>query len=165
MKVLIDLQSLQTGSAERGIGRYSAGLAEALIEALAGCEVLILLNDGERKGPQPPALAEILGRVGPEAVIRFPLPAIATPALYPDHDEVRLSRILRERFIEAVRPDVVLVTSLFEFDALSTIPPASARAYFCAAILYDLIPLADPARVVAPVALPDDARLPAVVLA
>lgn len=146
MKILIDLQSLQTGSAARGIGRYSSALSAAIINELKlnGSEVFVLLNDSEQETQGHPEISSIQESVGDDHVIRFPLAAIANPALHLKNNEVWLSKILRERFIEALAPDVVLITSLFEFDALSTIPNVADRSYFCAAILYDLIPLSDP---------------------
>lgn len=144
MKALIDLQALQTSSAERGIGRYSSALTSALISKLEGYEVFILLNDSKQSEQDHSFIKAIQSKVGNNHLIRYPLADISSPALFLKNDEVRLSKILRERFIEAVSPDIVIVASLFEFDALSTIPKASDRSYFCATILYDLIPLSEP---------------------
>ncbi|HEY9210839.1 MAG TPA: glycosyltransferase [Methylotenera sp.] len=144
MKVLIDLQGLQTSSAERGIGRYSSALTFALIAELKGHEIFILLNDSPQNTKGHSLIKEIQSKLDDVHIIRFPLAQVTSAALFLENDEVRLSKILRERYIEAVSPDVVLVTSLFEFDALSAIPKVSERTYFCAVILYDLIPLSDP---------------------
>lgn len=142
MKILIDLQSLQTGSAQRGIGRYSRALTLALIDELKDSDVFVLLNDS--KNDHQSGIALIQEKIGEERIIRFPLAEISNPALSLTNDEVRLSKILRERFIEALAPDIVLIASLFEFEALSTIPIATKRSYLCAVILYDLIPLSNP---------------------
>ncbi len=144
MKILIDLQALQTGSANRGIGRYACALTLALIDELSDHEIFILLNECEDANKDSQVIKSIQSKIGEGHTIRFPLARVDSPALYLKDDEVRLSKILRERFIEALAPDIVLVTSVFEFDALSTIPRAADRSYFCAAILYDLIPLSDP---------------------
>lgn len=144
MKVLIDLQALQTGSANRGIGRYASALTLALIDELVDHEIFVLLHEHENANEDSRAIKSIQSKIGEENTIRYPLAGVDSPALYIKDDEVRLSKILRERFIEALTPDIVLVTSLFEFDALSTIPSPADRSYFCAAILYDLIPLSDP---------------------
>ena len=144
MKILIDLQALQTGSARRGIGRYACSLTLAMINELSDCEIFILLNDSKPKDQDQSLIKIIKEKVGEERIIRFPIAEIANPALHLQNEEVGLSKILRERFIEALAPDVVLVASLIEFDALSTIPNAANRSYFCAVILYDLIPLTDP---------------------
>lgn len=155
MKILIDLQSLQTGSARRGIGRYSSALALAMIDQLQDCELYVLLNDGEQDEHARSLINPIQEKIGAGRVIRFPLAELVNPALHLLNDEVRLSKMLRERFIEALAPDVVLVSSLFEFDAVSTIPDRADRSYLCAAILYDLIPLSDPAHYLANAVLQD----------
>ena len=143
MKILIDLQALQTGSAQRGIGRYSSALTLALIDELKRDDLYILINECEDSNEDSSLLKSILSKIQEANTLRFPLAAVASPGLHLKNEEVVLSKILRERFIEALAPDVVLITSLFEFDALSTIPIAINRSYFCAAILYDLIPLSD----------------------
>lgn len=144
MKILIDLQALQTESADRGIGRYVSSLTLELIDQLSEHEICILLHDIDNQKEDTKILKSIKDKIGDKHTIRFPLTGLDSPALYLKDDGVRLSKILREHFIEALAPDIVLITSLFEFDALSTIPIAADRSYFCAVILYDLIPLSDP---------------------
>ena len=144
MKILIDLQALQTESANRGIGRYAGALTLALIDELTDHEIFVLLHEYEDIQEDSDAIKAIQSKIGEEHTIRFPLAGLASPALYLKDDEVRLSKIIRERFIEALAPDIVLIASLFEFNALSTIPSPADRSYFCAAIVYDLIPLSDP---------------------
>ena len=144
MKILIDLQALQTESAHRGIGRYTAALTLALIDELKDHDLFVLLHNRDDTKEDSHDLKAIQSKIGEKHTIRFPLAELVSPALYLKDDEVKLSKIMRERFIEALAPDIVLVTSLFEFNALSTIPSAADRSYFCAAIFYDLIPLTDP---------------------
>ena len=144
MKILIDLQALQTESAHRGIGRYTAALTLALIDELKDHDIFVLLHERDDTKEDSYDLTAIQSKIGEKHTIRFPLAELVSPALYLKDDEVKLSKIMRERFIEALSPDIVLVTSLFEFNALSTIPSAADRSYFCAAIFYDLIPLTDP---------------------
>ena len=144
MKILIDLQALQTESAHRGIGRYTAALTLALIDELKDHDLFVLLHNRDDTKEDSHDLTAIQSTIGEKHTIRFPLAELVSPALYLKDDEVKLSKIMRERFIEALAPDIVLVTSLFEFNALSTIPSAADRSYFCAAKFYDLIPLTDP---------------------
>jgi len=143
VRFVIDLQSLQTSSVERGIGRYSTAITKALIVAHPNDEFFLLLNDSGQSTTNK-GLQDLKTLVGESRVLYFPLPEISHPAIYLDDNHVRLAKIIRERFIEAIQPDVVLITSLFEFDAISLIPNASQRSYFCSVILYDLIPLANP---------------------
>lgn len=144
MKLLVDLQPLQTGSAKRGIGRYSFSLANALAQEFPGWEFFFLLNDSSQVPHSESLLENLMGKNNDAHLAKFPLPNVSQPALRLANEQVRLSKILRERVIEALCPDVVLILSLFELDALSTIPPACDRSYVCAVVLYDLIPLSDP---------------------
>lgn len=143
MKLLIDLQALQTASAKRGIGRYTAELCKALLKEFEGWEVFFLLNDGGGQKISEEWFWDVFPNFS-GGILRFPLPSLESPALALDTDQLRISKIFRERIIEGVAPDVVLITSLFELDGVSTVPPASKRSYSCGVILYDLIPLEDP---------------------
>ena len=143
MKYLIDLQSLQTTSANRGIGRYSKAITEAILKKNPDDEFFLLLNDSNKKSDNK-ILEEICSLVNKSHIVKFPLPQIHNSAIYLNNEEVQLAKIIRERYIEAIKPDVVLITSLFEFEAISTIVERDQRSYFCAVILYDLIPLANP---------------------
>lgn len=144
MKLLIDLQALQTGSAKRGIGRYSFSFANALIQQFPGWEFVFLLNDALQASRPELLLENLIENNNKACVVEFPLPDLPQPALHLTNDQVILSKIMREQVIEALCPDVVLILSLFEIDALSTIPPPRERSYVCVAVLYDLIPLSDP---------------------
>jgi hypothetical protein len=46
MRILIDLQACQSASRQRGIGRYSLALAEALVTIAGTHELSLLLNAG-----------------------------------------------------------------------------------------------------------------------
>ena len=45
MRLIIDMQGTQTASRFRGIGRYTMGLAEALVRNRGEHEVLLALED------------------------------------------------------------------------------------------------------------------------
>jgi glycosyltransferase involved in cell wall biosynthesis len=143
MKLIIDLQALQTASAKRGIGRYSVGLCKALLDEFKDWEVFFLLHDEVGSCLTKRGLEESFSNFS-GSTLRFPLPSLDSPALHIHADQLRMSKILRERIIEGVAPDVVLIASLFEVDGVSTVPPVSSRSYACGVILYDLIPLEDP---------------------
>ena len=51
MKILIDLQALQTESANRGIGRYAGALTSAFIDELRDHEIFVLLHEHAPCGP------------------------------------------------------------------------------------------------------------------
>jgi hypothetical protein len=53
MRIVIDLQSAQTLSRHRGIGRYSLSLAKAMIEKGTGHEFILALNGRMSDGIAP----------------------------------------------------------------------------------------------------------------
>lgn len=146
MRVLIDLQALQTASRHRGIGRYALSLTRALMETARTHDFLLLLNDQSANE----ATTNVVQRdksgklVDQDRTIRFPAPAKYHAASF--NPRIRdAAETIRERFIAAIDPDVLLTTSLFEYEAVVSIAPPEVRRYRTATILYDLIPLSDPA--------------------
>ena len=147
MRILIDLQGAQSGSRHRGIGRYSTSLAKAIIRNAGNHEVFILLNGlFERDIPQ---IINDFSSILPEE--RF----VIFSALGPVEGLVaqnvwrrEISELIRERMINDLAPDVLLIMSLFEGavdDSVTSIRrlPTSINT---AVILYDLIPFLDPER-------------------
>lgn len=146
MRLLIDVQSLQTGSQFRGIGRYTLSLVKELIRIGSDIEILLLMNDQVAKsradGDQSDSMRELFGR---DRIIEFPT---LRNASYISNDEslLALAETVRHHFITAIDPTVLLTMSTFETEAITSIPPADARDYRAATILYDLIPLSDRAK-------------------
>lgn len=145
MRIVLDLQSCQTeGSRNRGIGRYSIALAEAMLRR-GGHEFFVVLN-----GAFPEAAAAVRER------LRDLLPAdrIRTYDIVEGEGEPfapgswrgEASLRLRDDFIAALRPDVVHVTSLFEGlgDLSVTDIPPQGDGILRAITLYDLIPYIHP---------------------
>lgn len=140
MRILIDLQSCQTESRHRGIGRYSLAFTDALVQLSLkqGHEPWLLLN-----GLLPRLDSFTLPGLRPlfqaGHVVELSLPKTFS---YPWYK--RVGELLREYAIALLAPDICLITSLFEGwsgkeDAMASIgalewsPPT-------AVILYDLIP-------------------------
>jgi glycosyltransferase involved in cell wall biosynthesis len=141
MRIVIDLQGAQTGSRTRGIGRYALSLALAVTRNRGAHEIHIALNDlfPETIEPLRAAFMDIL----PERNIHVwscEGPVAATDAA---NDTRRVTaEVMREAFLAWLRPDMVLITSLFEglgdnaalsVGRLANLPTA--------VVLYDLIPL------------------------
>lgn len=143
MKVLIDLQGCQsTGSRTRGIGRYSLAFTEALLRNGGGHEFWLLLNGAFRESAEDLA-ARFAGAVGPGRIRTFHPPAdcaeIASPGLW----RTRAAELVRRHAIQAIAPDIVHLTSLFEGlvdDCATTVDPEPGGARV-SVTLYDLIPL------------------------
>lgn len=145
MRIVIDLQGAQTDSRFRGIGRYSLGLALGIARNAGEHEIWLVLNAAL---PQSiPQLRRAFEGLIPQERIRV----FDIPAPVAEHDQAngwrtRASEKIREYFIAQLRPDAVLVTSLFEGyvdDGVESVGMFSSGAH-TAVILYDLIPLLNP---------------------
>ena len=142
MRIVIDMQGAQsTGSRNRGIGRYTMSLAHGIARNKGSHEVILALN-----GAFPYAVDSIRAEfqdVIPQKQIRLWSPTGSTCYSERTNDWSRSSsELLREAFISSLRPDIVLVTSLFEGlgdDAVTSIGRFD-RGTPTAVVLYDLIP-------------------------
>jgi len=143
LKIVLDLQACQGESRDRGIGRYSWALAQAMLRCGRDThEFWVALNEAFPASVQ--SIQRELGRLlPPERVVTWR--AEGPVAAHAVGNERRIERGLakREAFLEALQPDFVHVASLFEGmndDSLLSIP-ASLQAAPTAVTLYDLIPL------------------------
>lgn len=145
MRIVIDLQGAQSESRFRGIGRYSLALALGVARNAGDHEIWLLLN-----GALGDAIADLrrafAGLVPPERIRVFDVPA-GLAERDPGHGgRARAAELLREHALVALRPDAVLVTSLFEGyvdDAVVSVG-RFAGAGRTAVVLYDLIPFLNP---------------------
>lgn len=143
MRIVIDLQAAQsTGSRNRGIGRYSLSLAQAMARNRGQHELLIALSGLFPETVQPirDAFAELLP---PENIHVWS--AVAPTAEIDGQNRWRTeaAELIRETFIANLKPDVVHVASFFEGfmdDAITSIGRLPS-VYPVAVTLYDLIPL------------------------
>lgn len=145
MRIVIDLQGAQTESRYRGVGKYSLSLTKAIVKNACNHEVIVVLN-----GLLSESIEEIrteLFEVLPQENIRVWYVPGPVKELDTHNSERRVvGEIVREAFIQSLKPDVVLVTSLFEGlgdDAVTSIG-AFDKETPVAVILYDLIPLLNP---------------------
>lgn len=154
MRIVIDLQGAQGQSRNRGIGRYTVAFTGALIRQAAEHDILLVLN-----GLLADSAEQLRARFRhllPDERIRvwYPTPPLAY--IHPGNEHRReAARELYRAFIARLRPDCLLVTSVFEGlgdDSLTAIGLAGLDIPV-AVILYDLIPhirrtvyLDDPAR-------------------
>ncbi|SHI49101.1 glycosyltransferase [Pollutimonas bauzanensis] len=142
MRIVIDLQGAQSsGSRNRGIGRYSLSLVQAIARNCGEHDIVLALN-----GAFPDAVESI------QQAFQGLLPAKNIHVWYaPDSTSYanvnnswrrQSSELLRESFLASLDPSVILVTSLFEGlgdDAVSSIGRLNDGVH-TAVILYDLIP-------------------------
>lgn len=143
MKLLVDVQGLQTPSAERGIGRYIKGLVEALVKNFEELDIHLLLNSGD-----PLKIEEVL-----TTFPHIPLENIHYLYIFGDSG-IQCERNIKNRrvlegiysgLVNKINPDYFLITSFFEigypnFSTISGINNSIKKG----CILYDFIPYKNP---------------------
>jgi len=151
MRIVIDMQGAQSGSRTRGIGRYSLSLAQAIARNHEGHEVVLALNGlfAETIEPLRQAFSGLLPQENIQ-VWEAPGPVRASDSY--NQRRRRRAEVVREAFLASLSPDIVHITSLFEGfgdDAVTSIRTFS-KAVPTSLTLFDLIPLHDPDRFLAP---------------
>lgn len=144
MRIVLDLQSLQTtGSRNRGIGRYSMALAQAMISEGTRHEFLIMLNHAFPDTVEA-VRQEFADLLPPESIVLFEIPTPVSD-LNPDNRwRCRTAELIREHFLQQLRPDWVHVSSLFEGGDNSVTSIGRFARLPTAVTLYDLIPYLHP---------------------
>ena len=144
MRILIDLQGAQSESRFRGIGRYSLALALGVARNAGEHEIWIALNGAL---PAIDDLRRAFAGLVPQQRIRvFDIPAPVAEIDAANGARCRAAELVREHFLDRLRPDAILVTSLFEGyidDAVVSVG-SFAGAARTAVVLYDLIPFLNP---------------------
>ncbi|TPG51624.1 glycosyltransferase [Sphingomonas glacialis] len=142
MRIVIDYQGVQTDSRYRGIGRYAASLVKAMVRREPEHDYIIVLNGRFSAGIE--AIRADLDSVLPQSQIRVWHTPGPVQASAPQGRDLReIAEVLREHYIRALEPDVVLITSLFEgFDDEAVISVRKSTPEVpTAAIFYDLTPV------------------------
>jgi glycosyltransferase involved in cell wall biosynthesis len=142
MRLVIDMQGAQTDSRFRGIGRYTLSLTRAMVQsANAKDEILLVVN-----AQMPEGISNVRkafeGLIPSSSIRVFDVPSDLTLNGWGNS----AAEIIREDFIASLKPDVVLITSIFEghnSKAITSIGRCNG-SFSTAVILYDLIPLMDP---------------------
>jgi glycosyltransferase involved in cell wall biosynthesis len=144
-RYVIDLQSLQSESRFRGIGRYSSALAEAIARGAGDHEVWLVLC-----GLVPETVefvrTRFAGLVPQERIRIFDVPGPLKEIETENEVRARTAEALRDHFLASLAADVVHISSLFEgfIDDVVTSIPAAYATSTVAVTLYDLIPLLRP---------------------
>ena len=146
MKILIDIQGMQNLSANRGIGRYTEALVNAIIKNKENHEIYLLLN----------SLFDNTDEIKDKFKSILPLHHVIAfesigpvDALNPNNFlNQKLSELIREKVIYDLSPDFLLISSLFEGAMDNTITSFGkfTKEISTAIILYDLIPLISPEK-------------------
>jgi len=150
MRILIDLQALQTGSRFRGIGRSAAALAKAVIRNRGNHKVFILLSSLLEDTIAP--IRDDFSRTLPaDCVAVFSAPSPAEALTSENAWRIEAAELIREWMINVLAPDVLLIPSLFEGPIEPGIVSIGrlGTETKTAVILHDLIPYLHPERYLA----------------
>jgi glycosyltransferase involved in cell wall biosynthesis len=145
MKLIIDLQACQTtGSRDRGIGRYTFSLVDAMVRDCREHEVLIAIN---RAFPETigPTRDRFSGVLPPENVIVWGGLLALEEMEAKNLGRRLLAERAKETLFKSLGADVVYTTSLFEGLGDSSVTSVSNDLTNINAVtLYDLIPYIHP---------------------
>lgn len=141
MKILIDLQACQTASRNRGIGRYSYALAQAMAKNCGHHEIHILLNSKLTSSISD--LRESFASLLPKTQIHcFASPAFTSMKTH--SWSYAAAHAIRNEYISRLEPDFVHVSSLFEWWEVPTSIQHPQSEIRTSVTLYDLIPFKQP---------------------
>jgi FkbM family methyltransferase len=141
MKIVIDLQSVQGISKNRGIGRYSLALSQELIRQAGAHEINLALN-GNMLDSINVIRESFNGLISQDKIKIFEVPKNISGHDYSNAWRIKAAEKLREKYISTLSPDITYITSIFEGwieDAPTSIGEISNNS-LTAATLYDLIP-------------------------
>ncbi len=143
MRIVIDFQGAQSsGSRDRGIGRYTLSLTQAIIRNKGEHEIIIALN-GLFPDTIEPIRAAFNDLLPQENIRVWYAPGPVTHIDSDNNWRRNTAELVREAFLANLQPDLVYVTSLFEGandDAVTSIGRLTPSIP-TAVTLYDLIPL------------------------
>lgn len=141
MRIVIDMQGAQTGNRLRGIGRYTIAIAQAIVHNRGEHEILLMLNDLFPETIEP-IRAKFDGLLPQKNICAWCSPAPVHMMDEANSWRRRAAEIIREAFLADLKPDVIMVTSLFEGLRDNAVTSVGVLHHIqTAVILYDLIPL------------------------
>lgn len=141
MRLVIDLQALQTESRYRGIGHYSFSLVKEILSIAINHEIIILLNDYENIDD----IKEQLTKVNKNVHVKVFSTLTNLIEIIPDSlPRILISEDIRNNFIDNLNPDFLLISSVFEGAGSDFVLSIEKdKKYKIGIIGYDLIPLTD----------------------
>ncbi|EXL07027.1 mannosyltransferase [Brucella anthropi] len=139
MRILLDLQAMQTESRYRGIGRYARSLIQSLSSISYAHELVFVLTDLFPETVTP--LRDFLNELGLNNIVVFN----GVSGVRAMDRETRVNREIQEKiystFVSDLHPDVVLVLSPFEGYVDDALSLSQLNGIPICALIHDLIPL------------------------
>ena len=142
MRMVIDLQGAQAGYRNRGIGRYTLALSQAMLRNRGEHEIFLALN-GFYPDTIEPIRAAFQDLLPQENIRVWHAHGPVSHADAANAWRRRAAELTREAFLASLSPTVVLVCSLFEglMDYGVTSIGCLSQTVPTATVLHDLIPL------------------------
>src|SRR5262244_3600474 len=146
MRIAVDLQACQTDSRDRGIGRYAMSLVAAMSKALQDEDELIICIDTADTERMRDVRNALRKRGIHRRVVAYGYPYSNVSELSPSI--LAAAAQLRAKFFESICPDLLLISSFFEFGTRysTALDWNHLSGIATAAIAYDIIPLLFPER-------------------
>lgn len=142
MRLIIDMQSIQTGSRFRGIGRYAISFTRAILRNHCDNEVILVLNPFLKDSHR--LLLDEFGELLTKSNIRtWEACAPVCESSAENTWRRNTAELIREAYLKSLKPDFILITSFFEGygeDFAASIMKFD-RSTPVGVIFYDLIPL------------------------
>jgi glycosyltransferase involved in cell wall biosynthesis len=151
MRIVIDMQGVQTDSRFRGIGRYTMAFAQAVVRNRGEHEIILCLS-GLFPDTIEPIRAAFYSLIPQENVRVWYAPGSVCQELYGNDARREAAELIREAFLRSLQPDVIHITSLFEGyvdDAVTSVGRFDTETPV-SITLYDLIPLLNPEHYLKP---------------
>ncbi len=147
MRIVIDLQGAQGLSYDRGIGRYSRSFLKSFVKNSNDHDIYILLNANFPKSIEV-FRNEYKDLLPKHHIIVFHTITPTDELNTANEWRTRVSELIREKFIEDLSPDFLIITSLFEGTSDNSISSIGryTKSVPTAIIFYDLIPYIYPEK-------------------
>lgn len=142
MRIVIDMQGVQTESRFRGIGRYTMSFVQALCRYQSEHEIILVLS-GLFPHTIEPIRASFENLLPQKNICVWNAPGVVHEAQLGNDRRRQTAELIREAFLASLNADVIHISSLFEGyvdDAVTSIGGLSSQTPVSVS-LYDLIPL------------------------
>jgi glycosyltransferase involved in cell wall biosynthesis len=113
MRIIIDMQGMQTKSRFRGIGRYTLAFAQAVASQRKEHEIILVLNGHFVESIQPIRQA-FKGILPSENILVWQAIGQDIESAKGYTVDIKVAECIREAFLESLKPDVIHISSLFE---------------------------------------------------
>lgn len=151
MRIVLDMQGIQTESRFRGIGRYAMSFAQAVTRNRGEHEVILALS-GLFPHTIEPIRAAFEGLLPQENIRVWHTPGPVAESQPGNETRREIAELIREAFLANLQPDVIHICSLFEGhidDAVTSIGKFDQNTPV-SVTLYDTIPLIMPDKYLEP---------------